>query len=143
MPRKASGVVYETLSTASEGMGIPVPVLRFLKSKGCNGFKGSRIYEAPVRNWIDEHPDVYALAVQSPVDGQKVNPLQKRQIELLDIKIKREAGDLVPKEAIAEASSLYLSATVEIARRHLSPEAFNMFCKETREALQKIASEVQ
>lgn len=142
MPRKRTETAFDGLAQASAALGIPVHILRFLKAKGAAGFRSNRVYEAQLRNWIEQHPEIYALAQnQQPDEGPKLNPLQKKQMELLDVKIKRETGELISKEALATASQKCFGPIVEIARRHLAPDTYNTFCKEVREAFERLALE--
>lgn len=142
MAKKSTEIGHDGINAASGAMGIPVRVLRFLKSHGAQGFRSNRVYEAQLRNWIEQHPEVYQLAQDQPPDeGPKLNPLQKKQMELLDVKIKRETGELISKEALATASQKCFGPIVEIARRHLAPDTYNTFCKEVREAFERLALE--
>jgi hypothetical protein len=45
--------VYDSLKSAAAGLNIPVELLQEAKGLGCPGFRGSRIYAAEVRAWLD------------------------------------------------------------------------------------------
>lgn len=143
MPQKRSIRAHDSLSAAASAMGLSKQVLQWLKRKGAEGFRHGRVYEAELRNWIAANPEAFSLAIDSPGDGKDLSPLQVKQLELLEIKLKKEMAGVVTREVVRLAGKKAITGLKAIARKYFAPETYTVFCKETKYGFNRLLDEIE
>ena len=66
---------YQSIGEAASKMAIPMGHLKALKRMGCPAFRGSRVYPADLRDWLDANP-VDELKLLSPMDMEKLRGMK-------------------------------------------------------------------
>jgi hypothetical protein len=141
---------FDGLKAAAAGMGIPIAILRKCKERGCDGFKGGRVWTEPVLKFIEDNPDILTSGI-----GEGSDSLNALKIELMreNIKLARERvesaqidnakkrGELISRADLEFAIPKCLAHAISVQRKHLTTEVFNTICQETKAGFDRILSE--
>jgi hypothetical protein len=87
--------VYPSMKAASGATGIPVPVLRQAKGRGCHGFRHNRVYLRDVLEWLFSQGD------DADIDwGQE---LKKAQAQREKIRLAKDRQEVVDRGEVSDA----------------------------------------
>ncbi len=127
---------------------MPETVIKAMRALGFPGCRNTKYYHDEILAGIKDKPDLYALVLEKAYSnpGKEMDPLQKRQlelqVELLETKVKRETKELVSRDDFHFQIQKGAAGMIQVAERHLSPEAFNVFCKEAKQFLEDLATQL-
>ncbi|XOV73818.1 MAG: hypothetical protein ACFHW5_11750 [Verrucomicrobiota bacterium] len=98
---------YDSMGSCSAATGIPITTIKQAKRQGCSGFRGSRVYLAPLLRWLFED-----------TDGSQVNYDHERaqHVVLQNAKLKVELRQL-KKELLPVEEVKHLGAELGAAIR--------------------------
>jgi hypothetical protein len=86
---------YDSIASCAAAMHIPITTIKHAKRRGCSAFRGSRVYLAPLIQWIFESAD------NSPVNYDKE---RAQQVVLQNAKLKYQIRqlkyELIPAEEV-------------------------------------------
>jgi phage terminase Nu1 subunit (DNA packaging protein) len=111
--------VFDSMASASSITGISIDSLRNMKERGCPAFRGSRVHEDSLYQWMDEHgADIEASADGAPLKDQKL----AEEIRKLRIKNDRDEGKLVSRESVAASIRRILGPAAQILTKKIENE---------------------
>lgn len=128
---------FLTMGAASGAMKIPMSVLMAAKRDNCDAFVGARVYTQKLRDWLNDNPESIEDSAET-IESVKLKHY-KVQISIGLERLKREQFDNevrrrenVPMEEVKLAIAEALSVPIDIARRFMPVETYNVFCREIR-----------
>jgi hypothetical protein len=132
--KKTKAKIYPSMSAASAGMSIPLPLLKRLKAANCPGFdRSGRVDETVVASFIEENPELLSTAgLPAGYD-----PLKSAQIEKIIFDLEVKKGKFVPfeevKEGLAQVVQISQGVMRDFLEKSVQNKAFSEYKKRLKE----------
>lgn len=90
--------IFDSMRAAAGGLGIPLETLQQAKEHGCPAFRGSRVWEAPFRDWMGSFPEAVKKDSSAKLRKQKL----AEEIRKLRLANDLKEGKLQPVDDLCE-----------------------------------------
>jgi hypothetical protein len=133
--------IAQNMSQAESLFGVPKAIQKLAKASGCSAFRGQRIHEKDLLEWVAANPEAIAA------DGERRNKtdrdadLKRERLELiiagLKLKLRRDKEELIDRAFVRESWALAAAVISDEAKLLLDKASYRIFCERCQARLKE------